>query len=402
MKVCILTTSFPRFPGDYASVFVYDLAAELVAAGMEVCVIAPIEAGSLYHEVIRGVEVHRFAYFWPVRWQRIAYLGGIPDNLRRYRAAWLQLPFFLLSFFITAVKEGHDCELFHAHWVFSGLVALAAAPLAPKPIVLTVHGSDLNVSSGNKLLRFLRQFVVMRVDKVIAVSTSLANKLRELNLPEERIAPIGNGVNLAVFGERCMETAPGYRLVWVGRMSPVKGLIYLLKALPDILKVFPETTLMLIGDGPLRRELEDMAEDLNVKSALHFVGFADHESVAEYLAEADLFILPSLSEGLPLAVLEAMSTGLPVVATAVGGVSELVVTESPEATGLLVPAADSVALGEAVVYIFGHPDEARQMGYNGRVRIEKKFTWSSVARLTIELYRALADNQGQQKASDVF
>lgn len=97
-----------------------------------------------------------------------------------------------------------------------------------------------------------------------------------------------------------------------------------------------------------------------------------------------------------------MSTGLPVVATAVGGVSELVVTESPEATGLLVPAADSVALGEAVVYIFGHPDEARQMGYNGRVRIEKKFTWSSVARLTIELYRALADNQGQQKASDVF
>ncbi|MBK7178844.1 MAG: glycosyltransferase [Chloroflexi bacterium] len=359
MKVCILTTSFPRFPGDYASVFVYDLAAELVAAGMEVCVIAPIEAGSLYHEVIRGVEVHRFAYFWPVRWQRIAYLGGIPDNLRRYRAAWLQLPFFLLSFFITAVKEGHDCELFHAHWVFSGLVALALR-LAPKPIVLTVHGSDLNVSSGNKLLRFLRQFVVMRVDKVIAVSTSLANKLRELNLPEERIAPIGNGVNLAVFGERCMETAPGYRLVWVGRMSPVKGLIYLLKALPDILKVFPETTLMLIGDGPLRRELEDMAEDLNVKSALHFVGFADHESVAEYLAEADLFILPSLSEGLPLAVLEAMSTGLPVVATAVGGVSELVVTESPEATGLLVPAADSVALGEDVVYIFGHPDEARQ------------------------------------------
>ena len=101
MKVCILTTSFPRFPGDYASVFVYDLAAELVAAGMEVCVIAPIEAGSLYHEVIRGVEVHRFAYFWPVRWQRIAYLGGIPDNLRRYRAAWLQLPFFLLSFFLS-------------------------------------------------------------------------------------------------------------------------------------------------------------------------------------------------------------------------------------------------------------------------------------------------------------
>ena len=395
MKVCILTTSFPRFPGDYASVFVYDLAAELATDGMDVHVITPAESGTLNFEIINGVNVHRFSYFWPVKWQRIAYLGGIPDNLRRYPIAWIQLPFFLLAFFWKAIQVGRDCDLCHAHWVFSGLVALGLAIISPKPVVLTVHGSDLNVSSGNKLLRLLRRFVVLRVDKVIAVSSPLADKLRELGLSEDRIARVANGVNLTTFERRDEQTPFANHIVWVGRMSPVKGLIHLMKVLPEIIATFPQTMLTLVGDGPLRTELEQLAVDLGVRKHIDFIGFATHEEVANYLQAANLFVLPSLSEGLPLVILEAMSTELPVVATAVGGTDELVLTAHSGQTGILIPAEDVSALREAIVFMFDHPDEARQMGRNGRSLVEKNYTWTAVAKQTTSLYQEIIQNWQQ-------
>ncbi|MCZ7666095.1 MAG: glycosyltransferase [Chloroflexi bacterium] len=104
-----------------------------------------------------------------------------------------------MAFLWKALRTCRDCEVVHAHWVFSGLIGLALAKFAPKPVVLTVHGSDLNVSSGNRLLRWLRRFVVLRVDRVIAVSKPLADKLRELGLPQERIVAIANGVDLRCF-----------------------------------------------------------------------------------------------------------------------------------------------------------------------------------------------------------
>lgn len=387
MKVCILTTSFPRFPGDYASVFVYDLAAELAAAGNEVRVVTPGEVGFPAFEEMGGIAVYRFTYFWPSTWQRIAYLGGIPDNLRRYPAAWLQLPFFLMAFLWKALRTCRDCEVVHAHWVFSGLIGLALAKFAPKPVVLTVHGSDLNVSSGNRLLRWLRRFVVLRVDRVIAVSKPLADKLRELGLPQERIVAIANGVDLDVFKERQKSGAFGYHLVWAGRMSPVKGLIYLFEALPSIVAAFPQTQVTLVGDGPLRPELEQLAKKLGLDEQIRFIGFANHAQVADYLQAADLFVLPSLSEGLPLVILEAMSSGLPVVATAVGGTDELVLTEPPGQTGILVTAEDVAALREAILFLFNHPDEARQMGRNGRLLVEENYTWTAVAQQTLALYQ---------------
>ena len=386
MKVCFLTTSFPRFQGDYASVFIHDLAAEMTKGNTAVYVVTPSEAGLPPGERMGNIQVSRFTYFWPKRWQRIAYLGGIPYNLRHYRLAWLQMPLFLLIFMVKGLSAGRQCDLYHAHWIFSGLVGLLLSYFTGKPVVLTVHGSDVNVAAKNPLLRWMRRFVTMRVDKIIAVSDSLVEKLRDLDVPNERIALISNGVDVSIFPTSFLDNDFCFRLLWVGRMSPEKGLSFLLTALAEIVVRFPQTQLTLVGDGPLRAGLERLADDLGLNDHVCFTGFAAHEAVSLYLRGADLFVLPSLSEGLPLVVLEAMSAGKPVVATAVGGVPSLVVSEGTHKNGLLVPAEDVQALVEAITVVFTHPEKALQMGRNGRQLVEAQYTWTAVAQQTIQVY----------------
>ncbi|MCZ7666096.1 MAG: glycosyltransferase family 4 protein [Chloroflexi bacterium] len=169
-------------------------------------------------------------------------------------------------------------------------------------------------------------------------------------------------------------------MVWAGRMSPVKGLIYLFEALPSIVAKFPQTQVTLVGMVRCALNWNSWQRNWGWSSRFALSAFADHAQVADYLQAADLFVLPSLSEGLPLVILEAMSSGLPVVATAVGGTDELVLTEPPGQTGILVTAEDVAALRGGDPVLFNHPDEARQMGRNGRLLVEENYTWTAVAQ----------------------
>lgn len=388
MKVCMLTTSFPRFAGDYAGNFVHALATEIRNEGVEVVVVAPGEAGVPKREFQDGLTVHRFTYMVPERWQRIAYLGGIPSNLRSYPFAWVQLPLFCLSFFVQGLRSCRDCDVIHAHWIFSGLVGLLVAVIYRKPIVLTVHGSDVNLLPQNGFLRQLRFQVIKRMDRIIAVSRPLLEKTRSLGADERATVLIPNGVDVSVFS--CPPKCDfDYRLLWMGRMNPEKGLESLVRALPSVLASFPQATLTLIGDGPLRQDIEELVTALNLGGQVYFTGRIPYGDVPAYLAQTDVFVLPSLSEGLPLALLEAMSAGKPVVASKVGGIPDMVVTGGESRNGHLVPTGNPEALGKAILTLFADPEAARQMGRNGRTRITTHCTWTAVAQETVHVYHSV-------------
>lgn len=389
MKVCFLTTSYPRFAGDYAGVFIFELALWLTKNGVSVDVVAPSEVGVPKVERNTGIRVARFRYMFPEKWQRIAYLGGIPSNLRRYWLAWLQLPFFFLSYAWTAYQSARECDLIHAHWISSGFVATFLSALLSKPVVLTVHGSDVNLMFENRFLGLLRKQVTDRVGAIIAVSKPLARRVQSLNIAGDRVTVIPNGVDISNYEYRDSSTSAGEKLIWVGRMSTEKGLKYLLDAMPQLLKVYPDVKLSLVGDGPLRPEVERTIRKLGIAKSVILTGMVSHEQVPVYLRSSAIFVMPSLSEGLPLVMLEAMSIGLPVVATWVGGVPDVVIGEGANQTGLMVPPEDADALASALIELLDDPALAKKLGMNGRSVVETDYTWQKVAQETISVYNSL-------------
>ena len=148
--------------------------------------------------------------------------------------------------------------------------------------------------------------------------------------------------------------------------------------------------LVVTGDGELRDELRQRAESLGLSPRVHFTGI--RRDVGNVLGAIDMFVMPSFWEGLPLALVHAMGAGLPVVASAVGGIPEVVV---PGETGLLVPPADPGALAAALNRVLGDRDTARRMGLAGRRRVEGHFSWTSIAARTRRMYDELLEEKGR-------
>jgi len=185
-----------------------------------------------------------------------------------------------------------------------------------------------------------------------------------VRVPEERPDPIARAALRERLGLRRARV-----LVFAARFHPNKGHRFLLPAFASLVRDFPDARLLLVGDGPLRHELTLLADRLRIRSKVVFAGF--RADVDEVLPLAEVFVLPSLAEGLPNAVLEAMAAGLPVVATAVGGVPELV---QEGRTGFLVPPGDPGPLADRLRILLREPDRGRRMGDAGRDRARREFT----------------------------
>ncbi len=169
---------------------------------------------------------------------------------------------------------------------------------------------------------------------------------------------------------RAPDHVPGARMLFVGRLAGIKGIPVLLRALAALAPAHPEARLVLVGDGPERREIEALAADLDVTDRVEFRGYLGQAEVASELARADVFVLPSFAEGVPVVLMEAMASGVPVVATRVAGVGELV---EDGVAGRLVPPGDPVALQAALEEMLADPEARERMGRAGRIRVAAAF-----------------------------
>ena len=236
-------------------------------------------------------------------------------------------------------------------------------------VVLSVHGSDVLMPAGRSAR--LLPHLLPEADAITAVTQPVAERVLEYpGVDPAKIRVIPNGVDCDFWTASSPELDVTRRrpmVLSIGRLTPVKGHDVLLKAFAHVRKRVPEASLVLVGDGESRAELESLAKDLSLGDAVMFTGHLPKEEVRTLLGEARVFTLPSRSEGMPLALLEAMSAGVPSVATRVGGVPEVV---APDA-GLLVPPEDYTALAAALAHVLLDPDRASALSRTAKSRAKQ-------------------------------
>ncbi len=223
------------------------------------------------------------------------------------------------------------------------------------------------------------RLVIRWMDAVVCVSEAQASKVRRAGVPESRIAVIHNAVDEQAFAPPMHEYATQLREMfaqaprWIigaaGRLSPEKGFADLVEAAAQVVRRQPEVGFVVFGDGPLRAKLTQRIEDLGLTGRFILTGFRD--DVGKFLPHLDLAVLPSLTEGLPVILLEAFAAGLPVVATAVGGIPEVV---EHGVSGALVPAGNPAQLAERIGAMLSPQTDRRNMGQAGQARVRREFT----------------------------
>jgi glycosyltransferase involved in cell wall biosynthesis len=281
--------------------------------------------------------------------------------------------------------------------IHANLIGRVAGRLAGVPIIIN---SRRNVYIGSPLRESLNRWTSPLADRVIAVC-ELARQveIERANVPPNHVLTIYNGLDAAAFDvsdadglriRRSFEIPPPAPLVGsVGRLHVQKDFHTLLTAMTYVRKCLPDVRLLIVGDGDLRDALEDRARAFGLAESVTFAGHRD--DIPQILAALDVFTLPSRWEGLPNAVLEAMAAGLPVVATHVGGVPELVVDAE---TGLLVPPQDPAALSRALLTLLENSDLRREMGRAGRDRVRACFSIDRMVQDTAQLYDTLLLDKG--------
>lgn len=384
MRVCVLTTSYPRWPGDSAGVFIEDLLGELARTGVRATVVVPSGPGT-FPGTSRGgeVEVVRFRYMVPSSLQRVAFGGGLHNNLRRDPWALAGVLPFLFFFCRAALRAAREVDLIHANWTLSGAIGVLCKRRLGKPLVITVHGPDIILGRRWRPMAWLNAFALRGADQVITVGSGFIPDLLALGLPPERINHIPNGIHASLFPPR----PPGTRraVLYIGRLAPEKRVDLLLRAFRHVYAVHPDWRLLIGGDGPLRPSLESLSKELGLGGAVSFLGLIPHEQVGRVMDEADVFVLPSQREGFPVVLVEAMAKGLAVVATDAGSVGDVV---KDGQTGLLLPfGCDEQRLANAIAWLINHERVRQELGQQASELVRREYTWHRIAQRTLGVYR---------------
>lgn len=294
---------------------------------------------------------------------------------------------------LARLIQENRSDVVHTHlWNADALGALASAQVRGAAFVSTVYGAYYLPSGARGLVALRRRAqsrsfrtVYRAFDRVIAVSDYVAQDLRTragVRVSERSLAVVRPGVDLEAAPPRPRGTRPP-RVVCVANFHVGKGHEFLLRALPLVLARFPAARCVLVGDGPERRAMERLALTLEVSEAVEFTGTVADPS--PLVADSDLFVLPSLSEGLPLSVLEAWALGVPVVASRVGGLSELV---EDGKDGLLVPVGEPEPLAQAIGAVLSDPGLASRLSAGGRNALAGRFSASRMTDEVLGVYRA--------------
>ncbi len=334
--------SFPRADGDIAGAFIWRLGEALVDRGHEVTVLAPADRGDVGQPMLGRVKVRRLRYAG-ASGEVLAYQGTM--HVRAAKNPLLALNFGrMLRAFARAVDEEirtAGMQVVHAHWWVPGGLAVRYARRHGRPFIVTLHGSDVRLARRVPGGRALMGSVLRQATTVTAVSSFLAVDAAEaLGVPRTTIPLTPMPLALGIGADPDQARAGA---IFVGRLTRQKGVHDLLEALAILRRDGRPLDLTVVGDGPERGNLKAQARALGLN--VTFTGIVAPELVAHHLRDKRVFVLPSLDEGLGLVVAEALTQGVPVVATRSGGIPDLFI--DPQA-GMLVPTSAPGALADAI------------------------------------------------------
>ena len=298
-----------------------------------------------------------------------------------------------------AVYKEQKCDMLQSHGYKAHLAAYAVTKMLGAPWVAWTHGwttENLKV----RLYHQVENCLLKYADAVVAVSKPLYDAAVKLRGDQSTVRLIPNSVDpLEIRGlsggleiRKRFAAEPGSVLIGsFGRLSPEKGHAYLLQALAQVFKDFPKAKLLLAGDGPRANHLQKMVQDLGLQGRVVLVGHQTY--LRDYYEALDLFVLPSLSEGLPTVVLEAMLMAIPVLATDVGDVKNII---QDGHTGWIVPPGDSTVLAEKLGMLLSNPAALKETASRARAALYPKFCPKERARKVFEFYQQVAAVQAQK------
>lgn len=395
MNVLMVTSSYPRFPGDVVAPFIESIARGVAARGHRVDVVLPHHP-ELRRRVDEAVFLHPYRYAPLDRWSRWGYAQSLRRDVSVRAGAFLLAPLvaFTLRRIVAERLRATRYDVVHAHWVIPNAAIVGGLARSHGiPLVVSLHGSDVFVAETLLPARALARHVLRQAGAVTACSADLHRRAVRLGARPERTRTVPYGVDamepvdVDVAAVRAQLDVP-YGATFVlglGRLVEKKGFTFLIDAAARV----PGVHVALAGDGDLRGELEAQATGAPVG----LVGALDRNSVAAALAAADMVVVPSVVDragnvdGLPNVLLEAMAAGRAVIASRVAGIPD-VVTDGVD--GILVPPGDAAALAAAMARLVGDPALRTRLGDAARATVRRRLSWERAALTFEESYAAAA------------
>lgn len=388
MRILAITHSYPLHPGDGTAPFVAAIVEGLAARGHSVDVLLP-EHPRLRQSGGEGIRFLPYRYSPARNWAPWGYGNTLNSRSGTTPQAAVALPGLLVALRrrVESLLSAPGYDVVHAHWLVpNGWIASAPATRRRVPLVVSLHGSDVAAVERTRPLHPLWRRVLGRVGSLTAPSDDLRVRVERLGADPATAATVHYGVDTAAFAPRPVDPALRSRLgarddallvVAVGRLVEKKGFRYLIEAGSRVDGVH----IAIVGDGELRPELEGVARSTG--ASVTFTGGLEREAVADAIAAADVFAVPSVVDsagnvdGLPNTLLEAVSTGRPVVASAIAGIPEVI---RDDVNGLLVPEKDVAALIRALTRLRDRDDLRDRLGSEARAHAVRELGWDVTAK----------------------
>jgi glycosyltransferase involved in cell wall biosynthesis len=377
MRILMLNHEFPPVGGGAGNACAC-IAHELARMGVEVTVVT-----SAFRDLPRREESSCLRLIRVPVPRRVA-----------LEASSFEVSCFAPSGLLAAVRSAyrHRPDVVHAFFgVPSGAMAWAMNGATGLPYLISFRGRDVHGGKDPAAggiagpLKVVSRIAWRRASALVANSKGLRDLAQTVD-PRVSVRVIPNGVDVVRFSPGAPDSSAGgpLRLLFVGRLEPYKGIETLLEAAGQLRgRTSRNLALDLVGDGSLRDHLPEVARRLGLQDMVRFCGLAPPDRMPDVYRQADVFVLPSIVEGMPNVILEAMASGLPVVATRIPGSDELV---EPGRTGFLVPPGDAQALAEAVSRLAEQPDLRRVMSTDARLEAQRR-SWNRVTEAYLSIYR---------------
>lgn len=365
MRILLISPYFyPEIGG--AEFAAYEVCKLFAKSGHKVKVVTKHFGEFKEHEILDGVEIFR------VRAKRIKgmqSLSAFPSMLK------------------LAMKFSKESDIVHAYIPYpSTIIAYIIKKLRKKPYIVTSQGSELLDYPEERAIKLLKPIIgvcLRKAEYVHVISNALKRSIVEnYGVKESRIMVIPNGVNFNLFNIKMRKKSRKRKvIVSVSRLTPKNGIEFLIRAMKIVLKEI-DAELVIAGEGEQRRYLENLAEELGIKDKIVFLGWVKYENVPEILSKADVFVRPSITEGLGTAFLEAMACGVPVIATNVQGIVDII---KHDYNGLLVEPKNVERIAESIIKVLEDSELRERLIKNGLNFVER-YKWSKIAKEYLEIY----------------
>ena len=405
--IVMATSSYPRFPGDAIGTFMKPIAESVAALGHDLHLVAP------WHPLWRrqpsegNVHVHLYRYAPMPSLNVFGYAAALRADVQLRLSAVAIAPVAMLAGCraIEHVARRQRASIIHAHWVIPSGV-MAAAVSGRRPLVISLHGSDVFVAERHDLARRAVRAAFRRAAWITACSEDLRNRAVQLGAPPDRTTVIPYGVDVGQFrpdaearsrGRATLRVADDVPVVFAfGRLVEKKGFAYSIDAAASLKQDHPALRLVIAGEGDLEHELRARAVAAGVTDRVQFLGVVPQHTIPMWLAACDVAVVPSARDeagnvdGLPNTVLEIMASGAPLVATRAGGIG-MVATDGESAR--LVPERDSDALAQAIADLLRQPSLAAGLGHRARELVCRDYSWARVAESFDVIYDRVAQSE---------